>query len=287
MAWARIHDGAMNNPKILGLLDWRNPFCVWVWGLSYCQLQLTDGLIPYAAMPNRTATKTAESLVVAGLWTRHDDGFRVHDYLDWNDSRAQVLLKRQEAKARMAKARRRSREQASEHPPNVPRTFSREVLRGVDLINVPNKEDDPRSREQSENVRANASETRGPLAADESLRWFERVYAAYPNKDRKLVANEAWIQLAPDLATAQAILTDIHRRKAAGWVRFERRFIPQLVRFLGERQWEDDPEPRAIHEENDDGPYAWQCETCGEIHEGTAAERGTCLRGPQADGGHR
>jgi len=273
MAWARIHDAAINNPKILGLIDWRNPFCVWVWGLSYCSLQLTDGLIPFAAMPNKVAAKTAEQLILAGLWTRREDGFHVHDYLDWNDSRSQILLKREQAKTRMA----RSRERADRVRANVTRTFSKEVLRGVDLQNVPTKDQDPRSREHDANVRANDPRS-VVLDPEESVRWFDRIYAAYPNKERKLAANEAWVQLAPDLATAQAILADIQRRMAAGWVRFERRFIPHLVRFLGERQWEDDLESIAIHEENDPEPYAWQCKKCGEIHEGSVAQRGRCLK---------
>jgi len=279
MAFARIYDGAINNPKILGLIDWRNPFCVWVWGLSYCSLQLTDGVIPFAAMPNKLAAKTAEQLVIAGLWTRRDDGFCVHDYLEWNSSRTQVLQKRQAAKARMAHAR--SRERPPAVRANVPRTFSREVLHDhvhdPDLQNVPIKDHDSRSREQVTNVRANNPRILA-LDPEESVRWFDRIYAAYPNKERKLAANEVWVALAPDLATAQAILADIQRRKSAGWVRFERRFIPHLVRFLGERQWEDDPESIAIFEENDPDPHAWQCKKCGEIHEGSAAQRGQCLK---------
>jgi len=271
MAWARIHDGAMSNPKILGLIDWRSPFCVWVWGLSYCQLQLTDGFIPHFALPNKVAARTAEQLVTARLWTKHDDGYRVHDYLDWNDSRETVQKKRKEARDRMARSRERSREQ----PANVPRTFSREVLRGVDLKNVPDPITEDRTpRERSHHVRANTT----VLEASEFVRWFDRIYAAYPNKDAKMKANEAWVALSPDLGTAQAILTDIERRKAAGWVRFERRFIPQLHRFLSERQWEDEANLPAIHEEIDDIPQAWSCRTCGQIHEGTADQRGRCLK---------
>jgi hypothetical protein len=277
MAWARIHDGAMNNPKILGLIDWKSPFCVWVWGLSYCQLQLTDGFIPDSALPNRVAAKTAHQLVAAALWTHHADGFRVHDYLDWNDSRETIMRKRKEAKDRMARSRERSREHSREQPANVPRTFSREVLRGVDLNNVPDQ-DLKTSNERSETVRANKDQ-RGELEPADSVRWFDRIYAAYPNKERRIAANQAWIVLSPDLAMAQAIFADVERRKAAGWVRLERRFIPHLVRFLEEKQWQDAPEPGPIYEETDDVPHAWTCKTCGEIHEGSAvdAKRGRCL----------
>jgi hypothetical protein len=284
MPWVRIHDGAMSNPKLIGLLDWKSPFCVWVWGLSYCQQHLTDGRIPETALPNRVALRTATKLVLARLWDAHEaGGYIVHDYLDWNDSREVVTKKRQEAKERIATARRRSREQSA----NTSRTFaarSPDVLRGVDLKNVPNKEDPRCSHEQPANIRTNISQ-RVVLESAELVRWFDRVYAAYPNKDRKLAANEQWVLLAPDLATAQAILSDIQHRKQAGWVRLERRFIPLLVKFLAERQWEDDREVGPIYEETDVGLHAWQCQKCDHIHEGTADQfrRGWCPKRETAE----
>lgn len=111
MPWVRIHDGAMSHPKLVGLIDWKNPFCLWVWGLTYCQMHLTDGLIPTAAMPHPIAVKTANRLVEVRAWEVHVHGFKVHDYLDWNDARDLVKKKRVEAKERMANARsNRSRE---------------------------------------------------------------------------------------------------------------------------------------------------------------------------------
>lgn len=116
MAWVRIHDGAMSHPKIVGLIDWRNPFCVWVWGLSYCQMHLTDGAIVKAALPNRDAVKTAGVLAQRGLWHDEGDAFRVHDYLDWNNGRDVINEKRSQARERA----RSSRERAA----HVPRTSS-------------------------------------------------------------------------------------------------------------------------------------------------------------------
>ena len=105
MAWVRIHDGALSHPKIAGLVDWRNPFCVWVWGLSYCQLHLTDGRVVKAAIPNKDALRAAAQLVARGLWQDDGDAFTVHDYLDWNDSKADIQSKRDHARARVSKYR--------------------------------------------------------------------------------------------------------------------------------------------------------------------------------------
>jgi hypothetical protein len=100
--WVRIHEGAIRHPKIVGLIDWRNPFCLWVWGLSYVQEHLTDGVIVKAAIPHPLALKTAQALIAHHLWSEAKDAFVVHDYLDWNDSRDVVRRKRAGGRARVA-----------------------------------------------------------------------------------------------------------------------------------------------------------------------------------------
>jgi hypothetical protein len=81
------------------MFNWRDPFHVWVWGLSYCQSHLTDGAIVAAALP-KAARRAADELVERGLWEAMVDGWKVHDYLDWNDSRALVTDRRTKAKTR-------------------------------------------------------------------------------------------------------------------------------------------------------------------------------------------
>lgn len=113
MAYVRIDNGAMSHPKILGLSD--KAFRLWVWGLCYSQMHLTDGYIPLAALPPRL--KAAVPMLMAPypiLWEvseRQDGGFQVHDYGDWNDVKAVVVKNRQAAKDRMQKRR------ASDPPP--------------------------------------------------------------------------------------------------------------------------------------------------------------------------
>lgn len=108
MAWVRVHDGAMSHPKIVALIDWKNAFCLWVWGLSYCQTHLTDGRIVKAALPHPTANKTALRLVSAGLWADSGDAYEVHDYLDWNNSREFVNAERERARDRARSSRGRA-----------------------------------------------------------------------------------------------------------------------------------------------------------------------------------
>lgn len=106
MAWVRIHDGAMQSMKI-ALLS-HSAFRLWVRGLCYCQTALTDGLIPSVALRDMGARTKDVSMLstvlvpdTCPLWEAIDGfGFRVHDYLDWNDSRETVLERQAAAKAR-------------------------------------------------------------------------------------------------------------------------------------------------------------------------------------------
>lgn len=102
MAWVRIHDGAMSHPKVLALSD--RAFRVWVNGLSYCQMHLTDGFIPDRASGIvGTTVKSVSELCSVGLWEANPAGWTVHDYLQWNDSREVVRGKRDSAAERKAK----------------------------------------------------------------------------------------------------------------------------------------------------------------------------------------
>lgn len=99
MSWVRIHDGALSHPKITGLINLRDPFTLWIWGLTHCQMHLTDGIIVRDAVPKH-ALKAAAELVRRHLWELHDLGWKVHDYLGWNDCRELVLDRQNRAKER-------------------------------------------------------------------------------------------------------------------------------------------------------------------------------------------
>lgn len=137
MAWVRVHDGAMGSLKIVRLSN--SAFRLWIKGLCYCQLNLTDGLIPREAMAALEAKRADVDqlckVLVEGkspVWERIDGfGFKVHDYLDYNDSKEEVEDKRAGAKGRAAASRARAAEREAERAalvtahvtPHVTRTF--------------------------------------------------------------------------------------------------------------------------------------------------------------------
>lgn len=280
MPWVRIDENALTHIKVRALSD--GAFRLWVEGLAHCQRHLTNGHISRTALRTflynrrgRVDELTASVDGSASLWEAKEDGFTVHDYLVWNESREHVLKAREFARNRIKKLRAKRRDRNGDsnalhvalQQSDVTVSPTSGVVCTVSTAELPSQE-----------RRAVVA-----LESDESVRWFDRVYAVYPNKDRKQAANEAWIELSPDSATAKEILRDIQTRVKHGWVRLERRFIPQLRNYLKDRMWEDDAsgDPGVF----EDDPYArfpaaWQCSKCGEIHEGTQAQlrQKTCLK---------
>jgi hypothetical protein len=96
LAWLKVDDRFPSHPKVVraGLGGWL-ALC----GICYCRAHLTDGFIPREAVPTLAPGLTralhhAARLVALGLWHEHPDGYLVHDFLEWNPSRADVLSHR-------------------------------------------------------------------------------------------------------------------------------------------------------------------------------------------------
>lgn len=103
MSWVKLDDGFPEHPKVqhVGLVG----MALQVAALCYSARNLTDGHIPSAMVPKLTgmtpkASKTLAGLMVeSGLWDMcagqvGGTEYVIHDYLDYNPSRASVLQKR-------------------------------------------------------------------------------------------------------------------------------------------------------------------------------------------------
>lgn len=166
MAYVRVDDGAMSHPKILGLSD--RAFRLWIWGLCYAQMHLTDGYLPLAAIPPKL--KAAAPLLMAPhkvLWEVADQGFQIHDYGDWNDVKATVQKNRKAAQARMQKRR------ASDEVPSVGSVENIPPVRSRTFApNVPVRKSVSSSSEEleKETLRARA----GTLLQDDYPAWYRK-----------------------------------------------------------------------------------------------------------------
>lgn len=122
MGWVKLSDDFMHHPKVLQVGP--NGIALYVAGLCYCNRYLTDGKIPAAAIPTLVdftsaisdadgpdasgvdlAEGVAQSLVDAGLWHRLTRGYRVHDFDQYQPSRAKVLAERERERAKKSRQR--------------------------------------------------------------------------------------------------------------------------------------------------------------------------------------
>jgi hypothetical protein len=132
--WAKYEVGFIEHPKFKGLNA--NAICLWIEGKNYCDLNMTDGLIPaHIVKQFRFSGKKSidallasvgpknESESYAALWEPHPIGYKMHGYLEYNDCREAVLARLEQAERnreldREYKARARAAKKAL-HPVDV------------------------------------------------------------------------------------------------------------------------------------------------------------------------
>jgi DnaD/phage-associated family protein len=97
MAWVRIDEDFAQHPKVIaaGPLG----MAMDVAAMCYCNKYLTDGFVPAAVVPTllnlRGLAVPCEDIIAAllrsGLWHEVEGGYQIHDYLDYQPSKAEVL----------------------------------------------------------------------------------------------------------------------------------------------------------------------------------------------------
>jgi hypothetical protein len=119
--WGRIDDGLYDHPKLDDLGRYRLA-CIGLWTLSisWSNRFLTDGHIPADRLKRLGGTLAlADRLVMAGLWDKVADGYRIHDFLEFNSSRQEVEDVRTAARERMRRKRRDERGRFAGTSPEV------------------------------------------------------------------------------------------------------------------------------------------------------------------------
>jgi hypothetical protein len=109
MPWVKLDDRFPSHRKIALLSD--RAFRLHVSAMCWSAENLTDGRISDRELPLvahiRGLKPAAKQLEDAGVWDRTEDGWEIHDYLDYNPSREQVLVERKKNAERQERFRRR------------------------------------------------------------------------------------------------------------------------------------------------------------------------------------
>lgn len=106
MSWAKLDDRFWANRKIRAA--WRAcraSIGLHVMAIAYCAQNETDGhvdadLVAMLLPVSKERDSAVGALTDAGLWTPDEDGWAVHDYLDFNESRAEADERRRKDSAR-------------------------------------------------------------------------------------------------------------------------------------------------------------------------------------------
>ena len=116
MSWVRLDDDFHNHPKVALLGDLQLPAIgLHVLALCWSNSYLQNGVIPAGQvpklcgdlsmlLPQGTPGPLVCALVDAGLWEVVEGGWQIHDYLDYQPSRYEILKQRRDVSKQRSKA---------------------------------------------------------------------------------------------------------------------------------------------------------------------------------------
>jgi hypothetical protein len=246
MAWVKLDDHIFGNPKVIELS--KDAKLMYMAALTHCSAQLTDGALTPGAVRLIAAMvdverDCADELVAAGLWEQLEDGYRVHDYLEYNPTAERVRAEREAAKDRMRRAR--SPEVRANNPRSSPRSSPspaptpspRSNTSSAAKSNAPVAAARPAS-ERPKLVKQFPKPT--TLRAEDAAR-FNRWYGVYPKHEKRPEAERAWSKLLPDDELTARLIADVEARTAGR--KWAEGYVEQPATYLNQRVWEDDIEP--------------------------------------------
>lgn len=103
MPWFKVDDTLAFHAKIVAAGN--AAVGLWVRAGAWSAQQLTDGFIPDHIVKALGRVTEASQLVSNNLWSRVDGGYLMHDFHDYNPSRAEVEKDREDARQRMRRVR--------------------------------------------------------------------------------------------------------------------------------------------------------------------------------------
>jgi hypothetical protein len=243
MPWVRLDDGFVDHPKIARV----GPIGAWlqIQALCYCNRNLTDGFVPFGVAQSFLARGVVReddrgalwtlgehsghqgldladvdwpgAMVAAGIWEAVRGGYQIHDYGDYQPSKAEVLAERK----RHAKNQQAYRDRSTRDP-----VTDRVSDRAPVPVPVPGSQEDLLSLASLARPR------------DDN---FDEFWTLYPRHEGKAAARRAWKKLGPvpPLELIRAALA--WQRSSPRWLEDGGRFMPHPATYLNGRRWEDEP----------------------------------------------
>jgi hypothetical protein len=253
-------------------------FGFYVAGNCYCNKWLTDGFIKAGALPSlfpgtpRAKTlRYVETLVRVGLWEVVNEGWRVHDFHEYNRTAEQVRALRRARAARVTRWRGR-RNAVSNAVTKAPfdtlgNAVSNAVTEGAcnavgnGVGNADRNAAPTPITTTTRTTRGSGTKNTHSQPADAG---FDEFWSLYPKPVDRLAAERAW-KAAVKRVPPASILVGL-RAQLADLKAQDRRYVKHPDKWLNAGAWMNgtvgaEPDPYA------GWPHLWDCAGCGEAHE--------------------
>ena len=204
MPWGKLDDSLYDHPKLdrLG----RNRLLgvgLWSVAISWCNRRLTDGHVPIERIKRLGGTvRLADALVEAELFERTPDGYLVHDFLHFNESKATVLARRA-AEAERQRKRRESQAESGRDTGRTTGVSTRTPSRPVPASPVPAAQPAPDDGLSSDETAVFAFLAQHGAAIREDSGYGRRLLGLMERRTPERVLETAW-----DMAQGDAKLSD-------------------------------------------------------------------------------
>lgn len=138
MGYVLLDPAAPFNPKLVQAGD--GGFALYISGLCYCHLHKTDGFIRLSQLSAVTLShnrrRSAATLSRLGLWDKVEGGWRVHDYLKYQQTKEVIEQNQQHFRALRPRKKpmhtvHNSTEQKKEHTHHAPKAEKAETPKGT------------------------------------------------------------------------------------------------------------------------------------------------------------
>lgn len=236
MAWMKVETSVARHRKFVNA----GPAASWLWvcGLAYCKEGMTDGFIPDEAVDFlgvREARPLIPALVAAGLWDEVEGGWQLHDFLDHNQSAADISIttKRRADGGKLggrppSKDPKRPHKKPSVEPSDKP-SLKPQGLKGQNLTGNPDLVDRV-DREETDPVRE--------FAMDAAARELVNLYPAKGRCAWNLIEHPLYQVLTSDSAVDPAVAWDALKGRLEQQKRSDqwqtKGMVPRLDRWLRE-----------------------------------------------------
>lgn len=294
MAWVRLSDDFYDHPKFdkAGVLG----IALFTAGLAWANRNLTDGFIPRKAalrmldfedavdavrnadrngvtntLHNDDLTpaitrSTVQALVDAGLWHVEEDGYRIHDYLDYQYSKEQIEASQKSNAARQKAWRDRKRTEKQTQGDGESNADRNGVTNGG-VTGAPNPNPNPKKEEVLRtssstggvvDIFGNAIEDEQPKqkpkakkktkAEKENDPFFVEFWSVYPKRTSKPTAVNAFANAVEAGADPRQIIEGarLYAQMWDGADSEESQFITKASNWLNDGSWDGSWHMRAI-----------------------------------------